>query len=478
MSYKNTNTNVFDAKKIVIIGAGLTGTLMAILLAKRGAQVEVIERLDYTDGVPFSNRRSFNITISSRGVAGMKEAGIWERVKARTIPITGRMCHMGMEQTEFPYSSDRSAKLHSARRADVNDELLICAREYPSIQFQFGCNITALDKNTGQVKYASIATGEEYSIEDADFVIGADGVFSTVRQMIHKGERAEYHQRFLDWGYREVFIPAGSNLSSGAAEYRMSENALHVWPRGDLMMFALPNPDGSFTGNFIYPMDREGDFKVPGRMKSVFRQEFPDVAAVVPDIEEHFNSIPVSYFPTQRNSKWYHGDKFVLLGDAAHSTVPFYGQGMNSSFESALELLSCLERHAGENREVAFKEYQEARKPHTDAVADLSIENFMELRSNFQLLIPQARRRVEVLLYKLFPTRYQPLHMLVSHTQTKYLDAIEHCQKRDRMLRYCGIDLLVWSMAGTEWLKRNLFKAPEVCHDEELMEQDHSQLTT
>lgn len=477
MSHQNFEDTVFSNKKVVVIGAGLAGTLMAILLAKRGADVEVIERMDYRDGVPFSNRRSFNITISSRGVVALKAAGIWERVQARTIPITGRMCHMGMEQTEFPYSSDKSAKLHGARRADVNDELLNCAREIPNIKFRFSSSIESLDKNTGSITVASVSGDERETISDADFVIGADGVFSTVRQMIHKGERAEYHQRFLDWGYREVFIPADE--SKGEGGYRMPPNALHVWPRGDLMMFALPNPDGSFTGNFIYPMDREGDFDIPGKMASVFRDEFPDVAAVVPDIEGHFSSIPVSYFPTQRNSKWYHGDKFVLLGDAAHSTVPFYGQGMNSSFESVLELISCLEENGDQALELAFKKYQETRKPHTDAIADLSIENFMDLRSNFQSLIPQAKRRVDVALYKMFPKRYQPLHMLVSHTETKYLDAITHCQRRDRLLRYCGIDVVVLAVAGFQWVKNRIStESVEAVSDETLMEQDQSQLTT
>lgn len=448
---------VFDHEKVVIVGAGLAGTLMAILLAQRGAKVELIERQNYRDGVPFSNGRSFNITISSRGVCAMQAAGIWERVKDRTIPITGRMCHMGLDQTEFPYSSDRSAKLYGARRSDVNDELLACARELDNISFRFETTITELDKRRGALCVAPVGGGESEWIEDADFVIGADGVFSSVRQIIHKSERVEYHQRFLDWGYREVFIPARE--VDGKPKFAMSPHSLHVWPRGDLMMFALPNPDGSFTGNFIYPMDREPDFQVPGKISAIFKREFPDVAAVVPDIEEHFSAIPVSYFPTQRHSKWYHGDRVVLLGDAAHATVPFYGQGMNSSFESAMELLDCLERH-GADREAAFAEYQHSRKPHTDAVADLSIENFMELRSNFQSLVPQARRRVEVILHKLFPNQYQPLHVLVSHTQTKYRDAIDRCERRDRLLRWCGIDLLVYAMAGAQWLLNHSRQVP------------------
>lgn len=451
---------IFKQKKIVIVGAGLTGTLTAILLAKRGANVEVIERLDYSSGVSLSNRRSFNITISSRGVTGMKEAGVWERIKAHTIPITGRMCHMGHEEKEFPYSSDNSAILYGVRRADVNGELLACAREMDNIKFRFAHTIDSLNKETGAISISPVEGGESEVIDDADFVIGADGVYSSVRQMIHKGERAEFWQRFLDWGYREVFIPAAEEGSE--SPYRMSPNSLHVWPNGDTMMFALPNPDGSFTGNFIYPIDREEDFNTPGKIRAVFRDKFPDVAAIVPDIEQQLSSIPVSYFPTQRNSKWYHSDKFVLVGDAAHATVPFYGQGMNSCFESALELIRCLEAHSDDERAAAFEEYQASRKPHTDAVADLSISNFMELRSGFKSLVPQARRRIDVALYKRFPDHYQPLHVLVSHTETKYLDAIQQCERRDQILNYCGMGLVVRAVAGVMWVDKFISKPAEV----------------
>jgi len=272
----------FSEQKVVIVGAGLAGTLAAVMFAQRGAKVELIERQTFSKDAAYSNRRSFNITVSTRGEAALKAAGIWDQVKKCTIPITGRMCHIGHDQTEFPYSRDNSIALHGARRSDVNEALLDEAAKYPSITKRFGHRVTELDKATGHVTIEDIETGVQTKIDDAQFVIGADGIHSTVRRLIHQGSNADYAQRFLNHGYREIFIPASKKKD---APFRMSKNALHVWPRGDLMMFALPNPDGSFTGNFIYPIEKDEDFAVPGRMTALFAEEFPDVYENSPDVE-------------------------------------------------------------------------------------------------------------------------------------------------------------------------------------------------
>ena len=453
----NENRNSLAGQKVLMIGAGLAGTLCAIMLAQRGARVEIIERQIFDPEQDYSNRRSFNITISSRGVAALKAAGIWERVKARTIPITGRMCHEGTCTTAFAYSPDRSVALYGARRSDVNAELIDAAAEYPTISIRFGWTLQSIDKVKGTTTIAPIS-GEDITetISDADFVIGADGVYSTMRRLIHRGERADFAKRYLDWSYREVFIPAGPDPSN---PWRLDPHSLHIWPRGDLMMFALPNPDGSFTGNLIYPCSKDEDFLAPGFMTDLFRREFPDVAALVPDVEERLRETQASYFPTQRNSMWSSGDKFVMIGDAAHATVPFYGQGMNSAFESVVELIGCLETYGPANRALAFETYQRNRKPHTDAVADLSIANFDDLRENFRNPLPQARRRVEVLLNRLFPSLFVPLHVKISHTLIGYRTAIDDCARRDRILRWFGFDLVVYAVAGVQRLTNALSSA-------------------
>lgn len=441
----------FQGQKIVIIGAGLAGTLCAIMLVQRGARVELIERQDFETGADYGNRRSFNLTISSRGAAVLEAAGLWPRIKARTIPITGRMCHDGRGIQKFPYGRDESFALHGCRRTDVNAELVAAAREYESLTLRSGYTLDGIDKRNGAVTISPVAGGASETITDADFTIGADGVYSTMRRLIHRGERADFNQHFLDWNYREVFIPAGSDPDH---PWVMDPNALHIWPRGDLMMFALPNPDGSFTGNFIYPSDRETDFQVPGLMGDLFRREFADVAGLLASPEETLKATPPSYFPTQRNTKWYHGDRFVLLGDAAHATVPFYGQGMNSAFESTAELIRCLEAVEPAARAKAFATYQAKRKPNTDTIADLSMTNFEELRSNFKHVMPKARRRAEVLLSRLFPKHFVPLHVQISHSLTDYRQAVDDCARRDRMLRWCGLDLLILGFAAIDLVSR------------------------
>jgi kynurenine 3-monooxygenase len=470
-----TGNGVFlKNQKIIVIGAGLVGTLGAIMLARRGAAVEIIERQTQEAVRAFSNRRSFNVTISSRGKAALEAAGIWDRVEKQTIPITGRMCHMGELAEAFPYSPDCELALHGARRSDINTELLDAALE-AGVKIRFGWTVTDLDKASGAITIAPVSGQQDPEvIEDADFVIGADGVNSVVRRLIHRDERTNFSQRYLDWNYREISIPAGTDPAS---PWLMDPHSLHIWPRGDLMMFALPNPDGSFTGNFIYPMEKEDDFARRGKIEEVLRTEFPDVLRLVPDAEERLRATPASYFQTQRNSKWFCNDKFVLVGDAAHATVPFYGQGMNSGFESMVELLTQLERFSADERAKAFAVYQANRKPHTDAVADLSIANFEELRSNFRHILPQARRRIDVLLYRMLPRHYIPLHIKISHSVTDYQTAIDECERRDRILRLFGFDLMVLAFAagnlvitGSKGLcravarQRDRFALPSVTH--------------
>ena len=444
---QNGTESSFRGQKVVIVGAGLVGALGATVLAQRGARVVLIERQTQETVKAHGNRRSFNITISSRGRAALEMAGLWERVERRTIPITGRMCHMGAKATAFPYSPDCHLILHGAKRSDLNSELIDAAQQ-AGAEIRYGLAVTDLDKATGSITTAPVnGEGDREIIDDADFVIGADGVNSAIRRLIHKDEKTDFAQRYLDWNYREIGIPAGPNPES---PWLMDPHSLHIWPRGDIMMFALPNPDGSFTGNFIYPAERDAEFMLPGKIEDLVRAEFPNVFKLVPDVEERLRNTPPSYFQTQRNSKWYSGDKFVLVGDAAHATVPFYGQGMNSGFESMMELLSLLESFGVAERAKAFAAYQQSRKPHTDAVADLSIANFDELRANFRHLLPQARRRIEVLLFRMFPQHYVPLHVKISHSVTGYRTAIDECARRDRLLRLLGFDLLVFAFAASQ----------------------------
>lgn len=430
------------AENVVIIGAGLVGTLMAMLLAQRGVrQVTILERQPEQLGEGAGNGRSFNLTVSKRGEAALAQAGILETVLDKTLPITGRMCHMpGEADRRFLYGDRKKHVLHGVRRSDMNTVLLSEAKKHDNIDIRFNVDVLSLCKNTGQIEARDASSQEPLVLPDADFIIGADGAFSTVRKCLLDGERFDYSQEFLRWGYREVKIPPGP-----AGKPMLDQESLHVWPRGDVMMFALPNPDGSFTGNFIYPLHREVELHTDGFMTEFFRREFPDVAPLVPKIEDSLRALPASNFQTIRTEKWYHGSKVVLLGDSAHGIIPFYGQGMNSGFDDCLTLLRCLET-CGADYEQAFAQYQAERKKSTDIIADLSIANFEELRNGFRSPVAQARRRTNNLLFTLFPRYWRPLHILISHTEMSYFDAMSHCRRRDKIARIFGFDLLVLSI--------------------------------
>ena len=427
------------AENVVIIGAGLVGTLMAMLLAQRGVrQVTILERQPEQLGEGAGNGRSFNLTLSKRGEAALSEAGILDTVLAKTLPITGRMCHMrGEAEKRFLYGDRKKHVLHGVRRSDMNTTLLCEAKKHANIDIRFNVEVLGICKESGTVNARDADSKTPLDLPEADFVIGADGAFSTIRKCLLDGERYDYSQEFLRWGYREVKIPAGPG-----GQAMLDQESLHVWPRGDVMMFALPNPDGSFTGNFIYPLHREVELHTDGYMTNFFRREFPDVAPLVPQIEDQLRALPASNFQTIRTQKWYHGGKVVLIGDSAHGIIPFYGQGMNSGFDDCLELLHCLETY-GADYERAFAHYQDERKKSTDIIADLSIANFEELRNGFRSPVTQARRRTNDLLFTLFPRYWRPLHILISHTEMSYFDAMSHCRRRDKIARIFGFDVLV-----------------------------------
>lgn len=431
--------------QVNIVGAGLGGTLMAIYLAQQGVDVTIFERQKFEKSSNRSNRRSFNVTLSERGLKALERVGIEDRVLERTIRVGGRMCHMLDGSTQFyPYGIAGKDDLFAIRRQDMNEVLLECAGELPNIHLELGMQCTDVDKQSGRLSVYDVKNPFHTKTVESDFVIGADGAFSTVREQMQIGERADFRKDFLDWGYREIIFPAGKNGS-----YQMPPNAIHIWPRGKFMLFALPNPDGSFTGSFNCPFDAELDFSNPDLVQEFFQEQFPDVVEMLPDIGYEISRIPVSHFVTVRTSKWYHEDKIVLLGDAAHGIIPFYGQGMNSAYEDCYTLMDSLTEHP-DDRATAFDTYQNERKRHADVIADLSIDNFIELRDNVRSPFLQARKEIDLALYKRFPNRWQPLHILISHTDVKHADALEQCKRRENICRWLGMDLAVFALAMTK----------------------------
>jgi kynurenine 3-monooxygenase len=418
---------------------------MAIYLARRGFKVEVYERrLDMRNESAIRGR-SINMTLAERGLESLREVGLLDKVMDMTIPLKGRAVHNLNSKTTFQaYGKDDHEVIHSILRNQLNIVLMDAAEASPNVTFHFGFRCVRLDKNTAKIDLIN-ETNNEMSSVQGDFIIGADGAFSTIRQQMHRGERAQYQQDFLAWGYKELTVPPDL-----ITDDHLDANSLHVWPRGDRMLMAMPNSDGSFTCTCILPFEGEHSFaslKTESEVLSLFEEQFPDAVPMMPNLTQDFLSNPSGEMITTLTLPWHYKDRVVLIGDACHAVVPFYGQGMNAAFEDCSVLDKCIARH-GNNLEAGFAEYQNLRKRHTDVLAELSKQNFVELRERVRSPLFVARKKLDVALNRIFPKRWIPLYTLMAHTTVPYADALEQFQKRERKAKWMGINILLFILAG------------------------------
>lgn len=288
----------------------------------------------------------------------------------------------------------------------------------------------------------------------AALVIGGDGAFSVVRQQMQKGERADYQQEFLDWGYKDILLTPATNQ-----RHTLAPNVLHLWPRGHCTFFVFPHSDGAYAGNFIGPCDLLEKITTVEAAQALLAQEFADLLTVDPSLPQQLLNVPLSYFLTVRTRPWHYQDKFVLLGDAAHAVPPFWGEGMNAAFEDTSVLDRCLVEQP-DNRAQALAAYQALRKPNTDMLAELSKQNFIELRDTTAAPHVVARKWLERKLYQTFPNHWLPLNIMIAHRLMSYVAAAERDRRQQRVARYCGIDLGVWLVAL--WLTIELWVAQAV----------------
>jgi kynurenine 3-monooxygenase len=329
-----------------------------------------------------------------------------------------------------PYGKDDSEAINSVSRAGLNLALIEAAARYPTVRLFFRQKCTGIDLETGRLELTDETSGNVSHV-DTSVVLGADGAFSAVRAQMQKREQFNYHQEYLSHGYKELTIPAGP----GGA-FRMEKHALHIWPRRSFMMIALPNTDGSFTCTLFWPLEGPNSFaalRTLDEIRRYFEDQFPDAVPLMPTLVEDFQANPVGSLVTIRCNPWHVADKVVLLGDAAHAVVPFLGQGMNAAFEDCTVLANCLARHSGET-ETAFREYEAARKPNTDTLADLCVENFLEMRDKVGSRLFLLRKRFDNFLHRLFPRWYVTLYTLIQFTTTPYRDAVERVRKQENVL--------------------------------------------
>ena len=439
------------ATKFVLIGSGLAGGLLAAYLGRRGYDVDLYERrADPREG-NIVGGRSINLALSTRGIYALEQLGIADEVLRHAIPMRGRMIHDKSGALHFsPYDRDPNKFINSIGRAALNTTVIEAAQRYPNVRVYFNhrCTDVDLDSATANLVPPSVevslsaANPQPQTIIQAqgDAVIGVDGAFSAVRHSMQKKIAGfEYDESYLAHGYKELTIPPAPDGS-----WRMEKEALHIWPRKSFMMIALPNPDGSFTCTLFWEFEGPRSFattKTDDEICRFFDEEFPDAVPLMPSLLDDFKTNPTGSLVTIRCAPWFYKSKVALVGDAAHAVVPFYGQGMNAAFEDCVVLDECLAEFP-EDRQRAFAEYFARRKKNADALADLAVQNFIEMRDKTASQTFRAKKKLDHLLEGLLPGIYLPLYTMVTFTRIPYSTAARRACLQNRIV-YAGLMVLL-----------------------------------
>jgi kynurenine 3-monooxygenase len=415
---------------ITLVGAGLTGPLLAISLAQRGFPVQIFERRPDIRLTRASAGRSINLAVSTRGIHALREAGLWEQMSRIIIPMKGRMMHsLAGELTFQPYGKNDSEVINSISRADLTVALLNAA-EAQGVTIHFNERCTGMDWNAGGARLRNEQTGRETTI-DSEVVIGTDGSASALRVDMQKRGRLNFAQEQLDYGYKELTIAAGPG-----GKHVLEPHALHIWPRGAYMLIALPNIDGTFACILFLPFEGRVSFATldtAEKAQLFFDQRFPDAVPLMRQLQENYARNPTGSMVTIKSAPWHVDGKVLLLGDAAHAIVPFFGQGMNCAFEDCtvfLELLDLL----GSDWPQLFQEFERARKINTDAIADLALENFVEMRDRVADPRFLFRKKAELALEAKYPRHFVPKYAMVTFHRVPYSVALSRGKIQDRLL--------------------------------------------
>jgi len=417
-------------EKLTLIGAGLNGPLLAILLMQRGFAVEIYERRPDMRRVRMSAGRSINLALSTRGIHALRRAGLWERMRGIIIPMKGRMMHSRTGDLTFqPYGKNEAEVINSISRAELNIALINAAEEHgATIHFNQRC--TGYDLKTGAIRVRNEETGEE-TTREAGVVIGCDGSASAIRAEMLKLSRFNFSQQYLDYGYKELTIPAGPQ-----GEHQLETHALHIWPRGNHMLIALPNVDGTFACILFLPFEGTDGFvslSTPADVVQFFQSHFPDAFSLMPQLADNYFENPTGTMVTIKCSPWHVEGRALLLGDAVHAIVPFFGQGLNCGFEDCTSLVELLDRPDTDWPRV-FRDFEHERKVNTDAIADMAIENFTEMRDRVADSRFLFRKKVELALEAKYPQLFVPKYAMVTFHRIPYSVALARGVIQDRML--------------------------------------------
>lgn len=417
-------------KKIAIVGAGLVGSLQAILMAKKGYQVDVFERRPDLRKADEIGGRSINLALSDRGWKALELAGIADEIRKMSLPMYGRKMHdVEGNLSDLPYGLNGEA-IYSVSRGGLNQKLMNLADDYPNIEYRFNRKCLDINLKENTLSFLNTETKEKESYA-YDQIFGTDGAFSAVRSRLQKTPMFNYSQEYLSHGYKELVIPPNEDGS-----HRIANDALHIWPRGEFMMIALPNMDGSFTCTLFFPMKGELSFdtiQTEEQVMDFFQKTFPDAIPHMPTLVEDYFDNPTSTLVTVRCSPWNYEDKVLILGDASHAIVPFYGQGMNSGFEDCTVFHNMYNEMEGDWDKL-FETFSTSRKPDADAIADLALYNYIEMRDlsgdpDFLL-----RKKIEKKFAKLHPDKWMPLYSEVTFSHIPYSQALKGGEEKNEIM--------------------------------------------
>lgn len=420
------------SKNFTVIGAGLVGSLLSIYLLKRGYNVTVYERRPDLRKNRISAGKSINLALSDRGWKGLQGVGIADEIKKVAIPMKGRMMHDEKGNLTYqPYGTDEQA-IYSVSRGGLNCVLMDLAEKHGAkIIYNEKCTNVELEKSIAH--FENTETGVKTEIK-SDRIFATDGAFSAGRaQMQSSTDRFNYQQFYLAHGYKELCI-----LPTAKGDFAMEKNALHIWPRGQFMLIALPNMDNTFTCTLFFPFEGEKSFasiNTKEKMLEFFRNTFPDVIPLMPTLEEDYMNNPTSSLVTVKCSPWNYKDKLALVGDAAHAVVPFYGQGMNCGFEDCVVMNELMEKH-GEDWNKIFEEYSFLRKPDGDAIADLAVANFIEMRDRVADPKFLLQKKIEAHFSKKHPNKWTPLYTMVTYSpHIRYSTALKEGNRQENIMK-------------------------------------------
>ncbi|MFG2246532.1 FAD-dependent oxidoreductase [Spirillospora sp. NPDC048823] len=409
-------------ERVAIVGAGLAGSLLAVLLGRRGIPVTVYERRPDPRVAGAERGRSINLAISARGLAALEQVGLRDQSLKRALPMHGRMVHpLSGGQNFQPYSADGERAINSIGRAELNRSLLDAADATPGVTLRFSQRVTGVDTETGAVLL------EDADAEPADVVLAGDGAYSAVRRSLELDDDAD----FLEHGYKELTIPPRDG------EFALDPDALHIWPRGTSMMIALPNLDRSFTCTLFWPKADLDALDTPEKVTACFERHYPDVTDLMPDLTADYGRNPVGSLVTVRCRPWTRsgagGAITALLGDAAHAIVPFFGQGANCAFEDCIEIDRCLTETGGDWAR-ALSLYEERRKPNTDAIAEMALDNFIEMRDRVSSPVYRTKQAATHALERRLAGRYVSRYELVSFSTVPYAEIPARIRRQNLIL--------------------------------------------